>query len=142
MNRNARRSVSYYRVIPRLVRVGVPETVTITPIGKGKGFDDSLDYVVSFIPRECHTETWVGAEPPVFDSVTLRPQNGAISFTHTFDEEQEWVISLKPLTDQKRSPKKTSLEFRVYALENDLYALNPYRGDLHVHSTGSDGRVR
>ena len=118
----------------------MPETVSIYPMGNGKNFDDSLDYVVTFVPRECFTDTWIGAEPPAYDNVTVRPVNGVISFTHTFDEEQEWVISLKPVTDQKISAKKLSLEFSVYALEEDLYERNPYRGDLHSHSTGSDGR--
>ena len=109
-------------------------------MGNGKKFDDSLEYNVFFIPRECFSHTWIGTEPPVFDSVTVRLTNGVISATYTFDEEQEWVISLKPITDQKISPKKVSLEFSVYAMKDDLYELNPYRGDLHSHSTGSDGR--
>lgn len=140
MNHNKIRSVSYYRVIPRLVRIGVPQTVTIFPMGDGKRFDDELDYIASFIPRECFSHTWINVEPPVFDSVTVRPKNGVISVSYTFDEEQEWIISLKPITDQKISPKKVSLEFSVYALADDLYELNPYRGDLHSHSTSSDGR--
>ena len=139
MNRNKNRSVSYYRVIPRLVRIGVPQTVTIFPMGDGKRFDDELDYIASFIPRECFSHTWISVEPPVFDSVTVRPKNGVISVSYTFDEEQEWIISLKPITDQKISPKKVSLEFSVYALADDLYELNPYRGDLHSHSTSCQG---
>ena len=140
MNRNKNRSVSYYRVIPRLVRVGVPQTVTVSPMGDGKKFDDALDYIVTFVPRECFSESWIGGVAPAFDTITVRPINGVISVTYTFDEEQEYVISLKPLTDQKISAKKLSLEFCVYALNNDLYELDPYRGDLHSHSTGSDGR--
>ena len=140
MNHNKNRSLSYYCVMPRIVRVGVPETVIISPIGRGKSFDDSLDYIVTFIPREFFGESWIGSEPPSFDTVAVRPINGAISVTYKFEEEQEYVISLKPVTDQKISPKKVSFEFCVYALNDDLYELNPYRGDLHSHSTASDGR--
>ena len=140
MNHNKNRTLSYYQVMPRIVRVGVPETVSISPIGRGKSFDDSLDYIVTFMPREFFGESWIGSEPPSFDAMVVRPIKGAISVTYTFEEEQEYVISLKPVTDQKISPKKVSLEFCVYALNDDLYELNPYRGDLHSHSTSSDGR--
>ena len=136
MNRNSKRSLSYYRVIPRIVKIGEPQTVTIYPLGKGKRFDDTIDHVVSFIPKECFDKTWINPdEPPVYDSVTVRPVEGVISVTYTFEEEQEWVISIKPQTDLKISPKKLSLEFGVYSVADDLYSLNPYRGDLHVHST-------
>ena len=30
--------------------------------------------------------------------------------------------------------------FRIYSLKSDLYELRPYRGDFHIHTTGSDGR--
>lgn len=30
-------------------------------------------------------------------------------------------------------------EFELYSLKEDLYRLNPYKGDGHVHSTASDG---
>ena len=31
------------------------------------------------------------------------------------------------------------LTFEIYSLKEDLYKLNPYKGDTHMHSTESDG---
>ncbi len=137
MNLNKKRSISYYRVIPRLVRIGVPQTVTIYPLGCSKAFDDSVDYTVKFVPMECYEQEWLFGEP-TFDTVSVRPIQGVLSVTYVFDEEQEWVLSVS--TETERAAGKKPLEFHVYSLLDDLYERNPYRGDLHVHSTGSDGK--
>ena len=133
MNYDNKRALSHYRVIPRLVRIGTPETVTIYPIGKSKCFDKEKEYVVTPYPSERFSHTWV--KEGALLSLTVRPRDdGAISFTYTFTGEQEWTISVK------EKDGKGDLDFRVYSLEDDLYSLNPYMGDLHVHSTGSDGK--
>jgi hypothetical protein len=36
-------------------------------------------------------------------------------------------------------PKPRSFEFRLYALDDDLFNRRPYKGDLHMHSIRSDG---
>lgn len=136
MNRNANRSVSKYRVIPRLVRSGVPTAVTVTPLGPSLRFDDKTEYTVRFIPKEIYHDTFID-RPAQFDSVKVYPQNGALTVTYTFYEEQEWVLSV--LSAEEEEKKAKPREFHVYSLLDDLYERNPYRGDLHVHSTGSDG---
>ena len=136
MNRNSNRSVSKYRVIPRLVRSGVPTTVTVTPLGPSLRFDDKTEYTVRFIPKEIYHDTFID-RPAQFDSVKLYPQNGVLTVTYTFYEEQEWVLSVQSAEEEEKKAKPR--EFHVYSLFDDLYERNPYRGDLHVHSTGSDG---
>ena len=135
MNRNKNRSVSKYRVIPRLVRSGVPTPVSIIPLGPSMAFRDDQEYIVRFIPKEIYHDTFID-RPAQFDEVRVYPQNGIITVTYAFYEEQEWVLSvITPEADaQKAAPK----EFHLYSLFDDLYERNPYRGDLHVHSTGSD----
>ena len=135
-NRNGNRSVSKYRVTPRLVRSGVPTTVTVTPLGKSLAFDDKIEYIVRFVPKEIYHDTFID-RPAQFDSVRVHPQNGVLTVTYTFYEEQEWVLSV--LTPEEEEKKAKPREFHVYSLFEDLYERNPYRGDLHIHSTGSDG---
>lgn len=136
MNHSAKKSLSYYRVIPRIVKSGVSETVSIYPLGKSKKFFDDVEYTVKFVPMECYEQAWITT--PEFDTVTVHPVNGVISVTYTFDDEQEWSILVYSKNEQEEGKKP--LEFRVYSLHDDLYNLNPYRGDLHVHSNASDGR--
>ena len=135
-NRNGNRSVSKYRVTPRLVRSGVPTTVTVTPLGKSLAFDDKTEYIVRFIPKEIYHDTFIDRAAQ-FDSVRVHPQNGVLTVIYTFYEEQEWILSV--LTPEEEEKKAKPREFHVYALFEDLYERNPYRGDLHIHSTGSDG---
>lgn len=133
MNYNKKRELSHYRIIPRLVKSGVPETVTVYPIGKSKRFDTEKEYEISFYPAECYAYSHIKTVTP--DTLTVRPAaDGSISFSYTFTEEQEWTVTVK------KKDVEGALDFHVYSLEADLYALNPYMGDLHVHSTGSDGR--
>jgi hypothetical protein len=51
LNRNNNRSVSKYRVTPRLVRSGVPTTVTVTPLGSSLAFREGQEYIVRFVPK-------------------------------------------------------------------------------------------
>ena len=37
-------------------------------------------------------------------------------------------------------PKRALASFRVYAVADDLFSLQPYKGDLHQHSHHSDGK--
>ena len=136
MNHNIKKSLSHYRVIPRTVKIGVPEAVSIYPLGKSKKFSDDIEYTVKFIPMECYEQAWI--TEPKFDFVKVHPKDGVITVTYTFDEEQEW--SLVIFSDNEREAGKKPLEFRVYSLYDDLYERNPYRGDLHVHSNASDGQ--
>ncbi len=136
LNRNNNRSVSKYRVTPRLVRSGVPTTVTVTPLGSSLAFREGQEYIVRFVPKEIYNDTFID-RPAQFDTVRVTPKDGAISVTYTFYEEQEWVLSI--LTPEEEEKKAKAREFHVYSLFDDLYERNPYRGDLHVHSTGSDG---
>ena len=136
MNRNNNRSVSKYRVIPRLVRAGVPTSVSVIPLGPSMAFKDGQEYIVRFIPKEIYNDTFID-RPAQFDEVRIYPQNGVITVTYAFYEEQEWVLSIvTPEEDEKKAKPR---EFHLYSLHDDLYERNPYRGDLHVHSTGSDG---
>lgn len=66
---------------------------------------------------------------------TLLP-DGTMEFDCFFAGEGEQNIILKDLS----KPEKFATSFRLYALLPDLLALRPYKGDFHIHTTGSDGR--
>ena len=136
LNHNENQSLSNYRVVPRLVRAGVKETVTIYPIGKCMAFDDSIEYEVRFIPMELYTQDRLEYSMDVWDTVKAHSKDGIISVEYTFDGEQEWVILIP---HKYSNGEEFRFEAHVYSLEEDLYALNPYMGDLHSHSFGSDG---
>ena len=150
MNLSKSKSISRYRITPITFECGKKSTFTVEALGKGVrhdpifskmvgknvGFLDELSYQVKIIPMEAYEGTYVEDNVEVFTE-TVHPCGGVITVSYTFPDEQEWVVSVKPLDESEKMRKP--IEFRVYSLSSDLYVRNPYRGDLHVHSIGSDG---
>lgn len=124
-----------YRVEPLTVRCGREEHVRILPLGRQAAFDDAREYRVTVIPMELQTPE-LYAWPVPYRQFTLRPENGILTVACTFPEEQEWTLLVVPADN----PAQGALRFRIYSLEPDLYGLHPFRGDLHSHSSRSDGR--
>ena len=118
-----------YICYPSVVKAGQETAVTIFPMDTSRRFlegsscelgvyglmDDQIDY---------HTPA------PLDHSFTV--SGGCLHFTHYFDKEQEYRIRLKV------NGVLTILS--MYALEEDLYALRPLKGDFHSHSWYSDGQ--
>lgn len=63
---------------------------------------------------------------------TILVDQGQCRFTQTLYGQQEYKLTIS-LKDQHL------MEFRLYAVDEALWKLNPYKGDMHMHSTGSDG---
>ena len=118
-----------YICYPSVVKAGQETAVTVFPMDTSRRFldgsscelgvyglmDDQIDY---------HTPA------PLDHSFTV--SGGCLHFTHYFDKEQEYRIRLKV------NGVLTILS--MYALEEDLYALRPLKGDFHSHSWYSDGQ--
>lgn len=66
-------------------------------------------------------------------AIPLVAREGCLRFSFTFPEEGEYTLLLQ----KGEKPAET---LTVYALEQDLYALRPLKGDLHAHSYRSDGK--
>lgn len=86
--------------------------------------------------------------------ISVYPKNGVIEFKYYFSNEQEWDIVVKASSEQKKHLSKTRLmcegfwdltemergkTFNIYSLKEDLYNRRVFKGDMHVHSSGSDG---
>ncbi|MBN1877643.1 MAG: PHP domain-containing protein [Anaerolineae bacterium] len=115
-------------IMPKIVPIGKESTLTLFPP-----------------PEICDLETCqvsvfpVGGAAQQTTSIVGEPllvhKNGAtLQVQYTFSQEQEYVFWV---TTDSSTPVG---EFRVYALEDELFALRPYKGDLHIHSDRSDGK--
>jgi hypothetical protein len=58
--------------------------------------------------------------------------NGLYSYEYAFQDEQKYSVRIRLGEDIVNSS--------VYALDDDLFALRPFKGDTHVHTTRSDGK--
>ena len=115
------------------------QRVTIKPCGDAAKFEDGTEYTVSILPTE-HSEVTYILDSNVseswdrYDKITVKPQNGVISFEYIFEDEQQWAIDVYRDGDTKQLKR-----FFVYSVFEDLYERHPYMGDLHAHSCRSDG---
>ncbi len=72
---------------------------------------------------------------------SFKKDSTKITFEYTFPREDSYIIYLIQKGKKEKGKPKHPREFqRVYALDEDLYTLNPYKGDTHMHSRFSDGR--
>ena len=113
-----------YDIYPKVVKTGKSTKITIRPLGSHALFSQGT-YTLRVTPMNETKRNLPGAKDPEY---TIKAENGLLQFAHDFPKEGEYAISFG------------NIELRVYALEEDLFGCRPYMGDLHVHSSYSDGR--
>lgn len=123
----------FFDVIPRIVPANAEATVEIIPLFSHRHFKDSCTYELKYYPREQIAQK-SGWKPK--QVITITPENGHYNFKMFFEGEQEHIIYIEEICGDKR---RAFGELHVYSLEPDLYALRPFKGDIHQHSSHSDG---
>ncbi|MBQ1946730.1 MAG: PHP domain-containing protein [Clostridia bacterium] len=121
-----------WAVWPAVVPAGKESHMTITAEERAFLLFPEVEYTLRILPvngdeTDCYTT------PVTHKYLTLKAQDGVLAFDFNFEEEMEYKLQL--FRDEKMLE-----ELHVYALEEDLYALTPLRGDLHAHSFRSDGK--
>ncbi len=120
----------YYDCSPRIVRANSPATVVITPLYDHCRFHDDREYKFALIPvGGVFGQTQVLSP----EKISIKSQNGVISIPLAFGAEQEHTLQIE------NSEGKLIAEFALYALDEDLFDLRPYKGDMHMHTNKSDG---
>ena len=118
-----------YICYPSVVRAGGETTVTVYPLDTSRRFTSSHKYelgVYGLMDDQIDYHT----PAPLTQPFTV--EDGCLKFTYNFSKEQEYRIRLKA------DGVLTILS--MYALEEDLYALRPLKGDFHSHCWYSDGQ--
>ena len=120
----------HYLCYPSVLCVGKETEVSIFPCDISRSFREETEYelgVVGLLDDQEHYYDRVPLNHPY--SVV----DGCLRFTFTAKAEQEFSV---------RFCEKGGKEIQIalYAVHEDLYALRPLKGDLHVHSYYSDGQ--
>lgn len=122
-----------YELFPMVVRTGREADITVRPLGRHVAFSRNKTYRIDVLPTLKRKMVLV-SEDSCLRSVPVAPDERGIITVHcTFPEEQAYFLFL--YEDERLLER-----FCVYAVEDDLAARLPLRGDLHVHSNYSDGR--
>lgn len=119
----------YFDVFPRVVRANSSQTVTVRPLFGHVRFQPGQEWTVSLIPCE-GVDGQVGRSVPLH--WTLSSEEGALQIPCVFSGEQEYTLLLE-------GPDRQQVDFRLFALEPDLFERKPYKGDFHMHTHHSDG---
>ena len=119
-----------YDVYPKVFIVGESVDITIHPLGRHVAF--SGDYTVTIMAVTYgHPEEYSDTNYFIKKEVSTDDE-GNLHVDNCFPIEGEYIIQIYKKDDK-------IVQLSVYALEEDMRGRYPYRGDLHVHSTCSDG---
>jgi predicted metal-dependent phosphoesterase TrpH len=124
-----------YDLYPKVVPSGRETEITIRPLGDHARFLDGEVYTLTISPMNETTRNEEGRGYPSYD---LRPAGGALVFRHPFGNEGQYLARVEAKAEG--GPRALPAELRLYAADEDLFALRPWRGDMHVHRFRSDGR--
>jgi hypothetical protein len=122
--------MNYFDVFPRSVRAGRDEIVTVRPLFGHVQFFLDKPCTVTLIPVGGNAGQVVWGRQQV---QSIMPADGELRVPCQFELEQEYRLQVE---QDGRPPA----EFRLYALEADLFDRRPYKGDFHMHTHYSDGR--
>lgn len=124
----------FFDVSPRILHADQEATVVLTPLFDHVRPKADCKYEVEYNP----VGGWVEKNGWKKDNKTsLVPEDGVYKLHMFFENEQEHVFCINEV---RPDGKKRSLgEFHMYSLNDDLFALRPYKGDFHMHSNRSDG---
>ena len=124
-----RKAQTHYKIVPKIVPAGKCVLFRITPLYEKLRFN--VDYTITLYPVMQN-----GQKKEI--SLNIVPESdGSLKFSAEIGDEQEYNVFLRKHIDDKYEDVET---FNIYALNEDLYSLRPYRGDMHLHSYDSDGR--
>lgn len=121
-----------YAIWPAVVPAGQVSHMTIAATERAFLLHADVEYTLRILAVN-GDETDNYGVPVTHTYLTLQAQKGVLQFDYTFAEEMMYKLQLY-------KDDKMLEEMQVYALEEDLYALTPLRGDFHGHSFRSDGK--
>ncbi len=143
-----KRNIDCYSIYPMVVLSGRKTTISIfskmsgdgsesgiNPWGKiktGGTFSEKKQYKVNVTPREIKS-----ANTTTQQDISYTISNGYLVFDYTFYDEQEYMVFIY----ESYNGENVQLTFfKLYCLEDDLYELLPWKGEMHMHSNYSDGK--
>ena len=149
-------AIFQYRLLPSVLPVNVRTEVAIQALDGRQNFSKDSSYEVVVLPltrrsfvsekngdkERAALAEGIGAERAARlgnqgDSVQRIPARlvgDRLCFSYTPEKEESYTVFI----EENGECRPVELEF--YALEKDLYALRPLKGDFHAHSCRSDGQ--
>lgn len=129
-----------FSIFPKVIPLGQKARITITGL-RDKTIIPGQVYKVRILSMTNHQDSMqftTSALSPKTNTMFSDPSHGGIiEFEHVFTSKGEYSIILMQNDDNSF---KVTTE-RIYAINHELAGLYPYKGDLHIHTYYSDGRM-
>ena len=130
-----KRELYNYDIFPKVFLCDREVTVTVKPLGDHAAFDPDRTYAVDvFKASEANPRAYPERNQSATKKITPSA-DGTMRITAFYRGEGEHFINI--YLDEE---KKNRLTFCVYSLNEDMAGRVPLRGDLHVHTSRSDGK--
>ena len=126
-----------YDLYPKVVIEGEPVMLTIRPLGRHAAFQPDVEYRMVVQPREDRDllSSLTAPETPYAKEFPCKPDaDGCLRFPVTFTGEGAWFIRFF-----EPEAEKNLAYVVLYSLHEDMRGRYPYLGEMHLHSTVSDG---
>lgn len=143
------KQVFNYTVYPSIVKADAVSTIRIHPLGENTAFLPDVDYTVEIRGVEDFCTDYANL-PVTFYRVKPNAE-GDLEITHHFIGEQRHSLILKrpqedldatpyrDITRRSRRGENTEAILQIYSLNDDIYGMRCFKGEVHCHTYESDG---
>ena len=129
-----------YAVFPKVVPVGQNAEIVISGL-QARTLNPGETYNVQVRSMTNHSDEKLFkalAFPPINAPTFCDPSHGGVfKFNHTFTSQGEYSV----IVTRDDEPATRVTTEHIYAADPELAQLRPYKGDLHIHTYYSDGRL-
>ncbi|MGN1410767.1 MAG: PHP domain-containing protein [Eubacteriales bacterium] len=126
----------YYDIYPKVFPVRRAQDITVRPLSNKRTFPDG-EYRVTVMSLDAGTPGYEAAKWNRTDFDLTPAEDGLLHFSYSAASEGEYRARIYRKNGEKFDCLTRDLSF--YALEDDLAARIPLRGDFHMHTCRSDG---
>ena len=125
-----------YDVFPKVFACGKETEIHIRPLGCRPQFKPGEKYDLVICALDLGNPEYYDITPDYKRFPIVADADGGFTFTHTFTSEQEYFLRFEDAEGKRIN------QFPVYCVDGDLIGRYPFIGDLHIHTTYSDGRQK
>lgn len=120
---------SYFDVYPKVIKTNTTTLITIAALDRHCCFQEGKTYSVTVIPMNHIADDDVH---PDYPSYPVTCQDQLLKLPVCSEDEQAIMLSVQ-------DGEKILCRLPIYGVEEDLYGLLPFKGNMHAHSFCSDG---
>ncbi len=126
-----------FDIYPKVLVVGKEATLHLVNNGYRKEFTPGEEYKIKIVGYKGGAPERSPKTADAGEISAICDEKGGFTFKYTFNTETEYRVVAEKFEDGKCTYRVT---LSVYAVEEDLKGRYPFMGDLHMHTTESDGR--